>query len=562
MNLNVGVNVIRGLAGSPIDGVTTAVAAIIGNFERGPCDKATLVTSMAQFENTFGIKPAPGTTGYYSAKGFFAAVGSGQLYVVRVAGGTKAKATYSFEDRQGTPADTLQINAKSEGAWGNNLSIKIADDSLLSTKPSVTISVAATDATLVTVAGVEVGSDIKFYNGTNTEYRRVIQVDASNKKIYWTTGLSNAYTTVNGVITSMEFLIEVYDRGVLLETWENLSMNDAVTFFVEKKVLSDYIAVVDLKSVDTDYQDLPAVVSTAVPLASGNDGLTDVEEADYAGSQSAKTGKYALDEITSVFRFCCPNPLLTDVDADAAYLALIQDLLDYTNTRNNLVYYFDIPLGKTPSTAVTYRENFEGELLTDFWPWGEVYESGLKMNLPPSSVMIGMACDKDGRRGVWKNLGNEKVPYFTGLEYYVSVGEGETLNDAGVNTIRSFAGEGIKTYGGRTCSAVTQWRFLHFIELWCFIARSLEAAMREVIFEPNTPALWQTTIRRVTDFMLTLQNNGAVTEFTVKMDSDNNPQSEIALGKAKIELTYVPVGTVEKLAVIITSTPGGIELAR
>jgi phage tail sheath protein FI len=559
MAYNVGVNLVQGQASNPIDGVTTAIGAIVGNFERGPLDKATLVTSMGQFERIFGSVPQVGTTGYYSVKGYFKAVGSGQLYIIRASGDAAAKATYTFEDRLGTPANTLIITAKSEGAHGNNLSVAILDNSIVLTTPAVTIAAAATDATLVTVAGLEVGSDLKLYNGTNTEYVRLIQVDVPNKKVYWTGGITNEYTTVLGVITSMEFTIAVYDRGVLVETVTGLSMNDAVSFFCEKQAFT-YITVTDAKATDTDYQDLPAVIA-ATPLASGDDGVSDVDVDSYTGSQVDKTGLYAMDEVSDVFRFCCPNPLLTDADPAAAYITLVQACIDYANSRGTVLYYGDTPFGATLAETNTFRGLFEGAILNFFWPWGSVLENSLTTYVPPSSVLIGMAAKKDFQRGIHKNLGNEKVPYFTGLEYYVSVGEGETLNDAGVNTLRLFRGEGIRTYGGRTCSAVTSWRFLHYIELWCFIGRSLERAMRDVIFEPNTPELWQKTVRRVTDFMLVQQSNGAVTEFMVKMDADNNPQDQIALGFAKIELEYVPAGTVEKLIVIVTSSPAGLSVS-
>ena len=561
MTLKVGVNLIPGQASNPIEGVTTAVGAILGNFERGPVNQATLVTTMAQFEKIFGSVPATGATGYYSIKAYFAAVGSGQLYVIRIASAAAAKATYTFEDRQGAPANTLVVNAKSEGIFGNNLSVKILDYSILTTAPSVTITAASTDATLVSVGGLEVGSDLKLYNGTNTEYVRLIQIDVPNKKVYWTGGITNEYTTVNGVITSMEFSIEVYDRGALVETITGLTMNTVPSFYCEKVVNSDYIAVVDAKAVDTDYQDLPAVIA-ATPLASGADGLSDVEVDDYTGSQSLKTGLYAMDEISDVFRFCCPNPLLTDVDPAAAYITLVQACVDYADSRMTLNYYGDPPFGATVAEAVTFRELFEGFRVNFYWPWGEALENSLQTFLPQSSILLGVAAQKDVERGVHKSLGNEKLPYFTNLEYHVSVGEGETLNNANVNTVRRFRGEGIRTYGGRTCSAVTAWRFLHVAELWCFIGRSLEASLRDVIFEPNTSELWQKTIRRVTDFMLNLQSNGAVTEFTVKMDADNNPQDQIALGFAKIELEYVPVGTVEKLSVIVTSSPSGLSVVQ
>jgi hypothetical protein len=108
-NYNVGVNLVEGQSISPIEGVSTAVTGLQGNFLKGPLNVATLVTSFAQFTGIFGDKPPSTSTSWYSVKAFFAAVGTGSLYVVRVASATAAKGTKTIQDRQGAPANTIKI---------------------------------------------------------------------------------------------------------------------------------------------------------------------------------------------------------------------------------------------------------------------------------------------------------------------------------------------------------------------------------------------------------------------------------------------------------------------
>ena len=458
------------------------------------------------------------------------------------------------------PANTLKVDAKSEGAWGNNLAADIDDYNILSTTPATDINSSATSGKLTSIGGLEVGSDIELDNGTQQEQVRIIQIDAAINTVYWTGGLTNSYPAATSTVVSMEFSIKVYYKGVLIETIDGLSMNDEVSFFCEKVVSSDNISVTDLKDTDTDYQDLPAVTSSPEALTSGADGLSDVVEDDYKGSQGDKTGKYAFDAVSDLFRFCCPNPILTDADPAAALLSLTQDLLDYANSRKTVEFYADIPYDKSVAEAVTFRNNFEGWRVNFFWPWGKAIENSLPLWVPPSSLVMGIAVEKDFRRGVHKNIGNEGMPYIIDLEYHLSVPEGETLNDAGINTIRAFSGEGIRTYGGRTCSAVTAWRFLHYAELWSYIGRSLERALRDVVFEPNDPSLWKTVIRRTNAFMLNEQRKGAVQEFAIKMDADNNPDDQVALGIARLDLEYVPTGTVEKMVITLTSSPMGLSI--
>ena len=567
---NVGFNLEQGQSLSPIDAISTAISGIMANFSQGPLNVATLVTSMAQFETIFGTGPALGTTGYYQVKAFFAKVGSGSLYVVRIAGVTAAKSTHTFQDRQGTPADTLKIDAKYANSDGDNISIKILDAAILATTPSVNIAASDTEATLTTVEGLEIGSDVSFYNGTDTEFKRLTNVDASSKKIYWIGGLTNAYTTANGIITSKEFTIEVYYRGALIETWPNMSMNDSVSFFCESVVAnnSNYITVTDLKAVDTDYQDLPAVVSTAQVLSSGADGLSDVELTDYQGSESLKTGVYAFDEVSDLFRFCVPNPLLTDADPVAAYLSLVQSMLDYEYTRKTLTYIVDVPYNLSVTDAVTFGNNFVDRNANFWYPWVGVTVSSLPLWLAPSSFVMGNSVEKDFRRGIQKNVGNEVLAYAEVLKYYVSKPEGEILNNANINTIRKFAPGGIRTYGGRSKSAVTAFRFIHYSEIYNFIGLSIEAGTRNVPFEPNDANLWQNTIRIVDAFLANQQSQGVLFDATnpsgkaylIVMDEDTNPGDQVALGIARMEVEYSPVGTAEKFVLALKPSPAGLQL--
>ena len=560
MNYNVGVNVIPGQSVNVISGVSTAVSAIMGNFLTGPLNVAVTTTSMTGWEAIFGNKPAPGTTGYYSVKAFYKQNGQAVLKTIRIASDTAAKATHTFQDRQGTPANTLKVEFKYEGTEGNNYSVDVDDHHILTTTLATDTSASATDATLTSVGGLEVGSDLHFSEGTNDEYVRIISIDVPNKKVYWTGGLTNVYTAAAAAVESMEFALKVYDRGVLVETITGLSMNDEVSFFCEK-VAMNKITVTDLKDTDTDYTDLPAATSSASALTSGADGLSDVEADDYKGSQSLKTGIYALDAVSDVFRICCPNPKLTDADPAAAYKTLLQALIDYVENRKTVMLYADVPYGTSLADAITFAGDFESRHLALAWPWLKVTESGLPKWLPPSSFIVGTSVRKDYERGVFKNPGNERLAYAEDVEYAMDDTENTTIADAGLNGIMKFSGEGIRLYGGRTRSAETAWRFIHVSELWNYLGRTLERGLRDIIFEVNDEALWATVIRRVSMMLEVERQRGAITAYQVKMDSNNNPQDQVALGIAKLEVEYIPVGTVERLVISLTSSPAGFAVA-
>lgn len=558
MNLNKGVNIVEGVTASTVEGIATNRSAIIGNFLKGPVNVATLVTTMTEFERVFGTKPATGTTGYYSVAAFFAKLGSAPLWVVRIASSSAAQSTLTIVDRQGTPASTLQVDALYEGADGDYTSVAVADDNILSTIPSANIDAAATSASLQSIGGLEVGTWVEFDNGTQQEQRQITGIDVANKQITWATGLTYAYTTANGSVISQEFKLLVYYKNNLVETWEGLSMVDDVTFHIEKIVNdnSNYVVVTDLKASDAGFTDMPAVTAKTA-LAGGADGLSDVVGSDYEGSASLGTGIYALDGIENLFRICCPNPKLTDVDAAAAYKQLVQKLLDYADSRVKMEVYVDIPYGTAEADAITWRAAYEGRRITGFYPWGGISLSTGTEYLPFSSGVMGAAVRKDNDRGVHKNIGNEVLGYYTVLEKSVSTANSELLNDAGINTVELKNGS-IRVWGGRTFSAATAWRFLHYSEYWNYLAMTLEAGLQNIIFEPNDAGLWKRVTRILTNLLNNEKVSGAITAFTVVCDETINPQDQVALGKLKATIDYVPVGTAEKFEVVLTSSPSGI----
>lgn len=567
-NYHVGVNITEGQGVQPVVGAATQAAGIIANFERGPLDKPTLVGNFSELTKIFGSKPAPGTTGWYSAKSFFAKPGSAPLYVLRVAGSSALKASVTLQDRQGSPANTLKIEAASEGAWGNDLAAKIVNYAILTTTLAATVNSGATQATLTSIGGIEVGSDVEFDNGSNQEIKRITAIDAATKVIHWSGGLVNTYNSASSTVTSQEFSIEIYVKGVLTETWAGLSMNDGVTFFCEKKVVSQLVSVTDLKSADTDYQDMPAVTASPSALTLGNDGLSDVVGSDYEGTITGdvKTGLYAFDEAPEVFRICCPNPKLTDVDTEVAYKSIVQAMIDYAEQRADVQVYADIPYGKSVTQAVTFGQTFESRHLALFYQWGKITENSLPIWIPGSALALGVAVAKDYTRGVFKAIGNESVPMITAISYSVTQAEHDMLNDAGINVFRApYPGSGLLVYGSRTRSALAAWQFLSVSEYANYVARSLRTSTAWAVFEPHNSQFRKKVIREISAFFENEQRIGAIEipgnpsspAYLVKMDGTNNPQDQVALGIATVEVEYVPVGVAEKFVIKLTSSSAG-----
>jgi hypothetical protein len=101
----------------------------VGLTERGAANTPTLITSFAQFEAVFG--QATSYSALHDDVKMFFAEGGTRVYCQRVVGAsaTTGVLTGGLQDRNGTPATTLNVAAKAAGAWSTQVSIKVLDGS-------------------------------------------------------------------------------------------------------------------------------------------------------------------------------------------------------------------------------------------------------------------------------------------------------------------------------------------------------------------------------------------------------------------------------------------------
>lgn len=109
----------------PIAGVGTSTGAFVGIAEKGVIGKAVLVTNWSQFVKEFGGFIPNGYLAY-AVYGFFAEGGT-SCYVVRAASDKAKSSSATIKDKDN--ADALKVTARSEGAWGDRITVEITDPS-------------------------------------------------------------------------------------------------------------------------------------------------------------------------------------------------------------------------------------------------------------------------------------------------------------------------------------------------------------------------------------------------------------------------------------------------
>lgn len=577
----------------PIEGVGTSTGAFIGIAEKGPIAGAqyedgpgrpVLITSFGDFSRNFG-NFVGGEFLAYAVRQFFTEGGT-RCYVARTAHFTDitdpstvtaTRATTTLQDANGN--NVLKILAIHEGVWGNNLNVTVTHSSKYSTILDGALSAGVTEANLLSVEGVEVGSILELADvaAPGTILSQVVVTRIAGNRIFFADGLNPDVAIPNGAIVSaQDFTLTVNDGEVVVETFEHLSMeNTNITDFVENRInqggtRSRYIRVSDVPGVTSNQR--PASTLTPQFLTGGSDGEVDVAN-DYIGDEAAQTGFYAFDSVDDINILATPGTTIRSVM-----------LAGMTYCENRKDCFF---VGELPPSALTVTEvldfkratgSFAGEQAFNskygalYWPWIRMQDplTGKPIAVPPSGAVIGSYAATDIKRGVHKAPAGIEDGFLNsavGIEKIVTKGEHDLLNPQGVNVIRSFPGLGIVIWGARTTSADPEWRYINVRRLFLFLEESIEEGTQWVVFEPNDPVLWKRIVRNISAFLRIqwlegkLVGNKPEEAFFVKCDEETNPPESVDLGRVITLIGVAPSKPAEFVIFRISQSRGGSSVA-
>lgn len=209
----------------------------------------------------------------------------------------------------------------------------------------------------------------------------------------------------------------------------------------------------------------------------------------------------------------------------------------------------DIYGGPMPGGGPTTPDKFSYGAI--YFPWLKVFnplftDGGAEpelLDVPPSGHVAGIWARVDATRGVFKAPANEGVVGIVDLERPMDKNKQISLNPPGINVIRPFGGSPM-VYGARTLGGDRngEYRYLNVRRFMNFLKESIDQGTQFVVFEPNTPALWQRIIRSVSDFLYNQWRDGALfgatpkDAFFVKCDAETNPASTREAGQVITEI--------------------------
>jgi uncharacterized protein len=302
--------------------------------------------------------------------------------------------------------------------------------------------------------------------------------------------------------------------------------------------------------------------------------------ADLAGSEAERTGYEGLAIADNVTMVAIPDLITVATTADGSldeqmFLGAQRMLIDWCDKKRTRMAILDMPPGLNATRALEWREAldrdtpfaalyFPNVVVPNPKPPQDPTRDELYLTVPAAGHVAGVWARTDSVRGVWKAPANEALRGIVRLESYVTAGEQELLNPAGVNCIRSFGTFGTKVWGARTLAATDRsWQYVNVRRLFNFIEESIRLGTQWAVFEPNDEDLRQRVKRNITSFLYGLWMQGALVgatpeaAFYVQCDETNNPPAFVDAGQLIVDVGIAPVKPAEFVIFKISQRPGG-----
>src|SRR5579872_5552795 len=487
----------------PIQGVSTSVAAFIGNTPTGgekdrlgnvtrEFTHPRLVTSWEQFCREFGKRMKDGSYDPYEADsymaysvyGFFENGGT-RCYIVRTNRTGQAAGTFSHvavKALNNGGGDLFEVSVPKE----------LKDAKLLVDKPKQPPT-EKTDKPATAQAdkadkGAKAGPDAQ-------QAGDGAAADATAEKITFPEDVFYVELQVGGTklpLGNVSFGPESDKYKGVAQAFRELRTSTEARQAGLSGLQFEFVA--------DDADLLPVSDPKAIPFEQRS-----MELANIRGDSTLKTGTQGLQLAEEVAIVCCPDLMAyydrakKAADADEVKIkklvkATQQMLTTHCEQMSNRMVILD----SLPDLDAQGMQEWQQELGIEsayaalYYPWIEVMKHDTSgkpetIKVPPCGHVAGVWARTDAERGVHKAPANESLRGAIEPTVKITRNEQDGLNPVGVNCIRTFPGRGTLVYGARTMAAVAkaEWRYINVRRLFNYVEKSLEEGMQWVVFEPN-----------------------------------------------------------------------------
>ena len=564
-----------------ITGVATSITAFIGRTRRGPVNEPVTITNFGDFERIFGGISADSTVSY-AVRDFYLNGGS-QAIIVRLFRPTFAKdadrktAFDAAKTQAQTAADAVAKAARDAVAGA-------ADAAAVATAAegavNGAVTAAANKAAPITRAQISIGTlklEARYEGAWGNQLRAridhdVVGTDAANLfNLSIKEGSIGPIETFRNVSTQKDHRRRV-DK-VLEQESRLVRFRDQPPPPETRPGPSNPVGG---KGIVPSGQDPFSNQNSSGVSATASDGQ-ELTTAEYIGSVTDKKGLYALEK-ADLFNLLCIPPYAPETDVEST---LWDTAAKYCGERRAMLIV-DPPSswnskdaakgdGTTTGIAALGTNNKNGAVFFPRLVQPNPERDNQLENFVPCGAVAGIMARTDTQRGVWKAPAGLEATLVGVPQLSVPLTNPENgeLNPLGINCLRSLPAAGRVIWGSRTLQGddrlASEWKYIPVRRLALYIEESLYRGTQWVVFEPNDEPLWAQIRLNVGAFMRNLFRQGAFQGKTpqeayfVKCDKETTTQNDINLGIVNVVVGFAPLKPTEFLIIRIQQMAGEIE---
>lgn len=351
------------------------------------------------------------------------------------------------------------------------------------------------------------------------------------------------------------FVLEVFNNGVSVESWGNLTKDQTSSYYVETylTLVSDFIRVADNTAEGAGPE------NGTYNLSGGTDGIPadpDAQDSLLIGSLIGYTGLYTLSE-----------PEQIDIDLIAipghSSTSVVLAMLDFCqNLRRDCMAIIDPPFGLTVKEIVAWQNGthplnstrFDSDFGALYWPWVKFRDSFNKVDvwIPPSGSIMAVIARSDTLSAPWfapAGATRGIVPGITDVYSRPTLEERDLMygNRNCINPIVTFNDiDGFLVWGQKTLQRrPTALDRINVRRMMFYIEKRIRSASRTLLFDPNDAEFQRTFISIATSVLREVQVGRGVTDYIVKADSELNTPDVIDRNEFRARIGVQPTRAAE-----------------
>ena len=351
------------------------------------------------------------------------------------------------------------------------------------------------------------------------------------------------------------FSLSVYNNGVQVEAWGNLTKDETSRYYVETflVLVSDYV-----RAVDNTANPSPPL-DGVYDLVGGNDGVpSDPDDQDYLliGNNVAYTGLYALSEPEQIDIDLIAIPGHSSTGVVMALINMCQNL------RMDCLAIVDAPFGLTVNEIVAWQNGahplnttrFDSDFAALYWPWVKIRDTynNVDVWVPPSGSVMAVYARSDALAAPWfapAGVNRGVVPGITDVFSRPTLEERDLMygNRNCINPIVQYADfQDYVVWGQKTLQRKpTALDRVNVRRLMFVIEKRIRQASRSLLFEPNDEAFRSTFVDIATAILREVQIGRGLTAFIIKADEELNTPDVIDRNEFRARIGVQPTRAVE-----------------